>query len=141
MKFVRLLFLASAILITQYCFAKPTTPLVYEVNLNDRADDQFKVTLHVDGLTADNAIYQFASTAPGTYQIMDIGRYVRSFKAFDGKGRELKTKQISTNQWQFDQPQNVRTVQYSILETWDTPVNEHKPYNMCGTSIEKDHVL
>lgn len=141
MKFVRLLFLASAILITQYCFAKPTTPLVYEVNLNDRADDQFKVTLHVDGLTADNAIYQFASTAPGTYQIMDIGRYVRSFKAFDGKGHELKTKQISTNQWQLDQPQKVRTVQYSVLETWDTPINEHKPYNMCGTSIEKDHVL
>lgn len=141
MKSLRLLFLASAILITQSSFAKPTTPLVYEVNLNDRADDQFKVTLHVKGLTADNAIYQFASTAPGTYQIMDIGRYVRSFKAFDGKGRELKTKQISTNQWQLDQPQKVRTVQYSILETWDTPINEHKPYNMCGTSIEKDHVL
>ncbi|AKD54687.1 M61 family metallopeptidase [Spirosoma radiotolerans] len=141
MKPLRLLLLASAILIAQHSFAKPTTPLVYEVNLNDRANDQFKVTLHVAGLTADNAIYQFASTAPGTYQIMDIGRYVRSFKAFDGKGRELKTKQIATNQWQFDQPQNVRTVQYSILETWDTPVNEHKPYNMCGTSIEKDHVL
>ncbi|GAB3781108.1 peptidase M61 [Spirosoma horti] len=141
MKSLRLLLLASAILIAQHSFAKPTTPLVYEVNLNDRADDQFKVTLHVAGLTADNAIYQFASTAPGTYQIMDIGRYVRSFKAFDGKGRELKTKQIATNQWQLDQPQNVRTIQYSILETWDTPVNEHKPYNMCGTSIEKDHVL
>ncbi|GAB3791896.1 peptidase M61 [Spirosoma humi] len=141
MKSLRLLLLASAIFMAQHSFAKPTKPLVYEVNLNDRATDQFKVTLHLDGLTADNAIYQFASTAPGTYQIMDIGRYVRSFKAFDGKGRELKTKQISTNQWQLDQPQKVRTVQYSILETWDTPVNEHKPYNMCGTSIEKDHVL
>ncbi|SOD99579.1 M61 family metallopeptidase [Spirosoma fluviale] len=141
MKILRLLFLASSTLLFQFTTAKPTTPLVYEVNLNDRADDQFKVTLRVSGLTAANAVYQFASTAPGTYQIMDIGRYVRSFKAFDAKGRELKTQQVSTNQWQFDKPENVRTVQYSIAETWDTPVNEHKPYNMCGTSIEKDHVL
>lgn len=133
--------MVSATLFYQSASAKPTTPLVYEINLNDRADDQFKVTLHVSGLTADNAIYQFAATAPGTYQIMDIGRYVRSFKAFDAKGREVKTEQVSTNQWKFDQPKKVRTVQYSIAETWDTPVNEHKPYNMCGTSIEKDHVL
>ncbi|GAB3948130.1 peptidase M61 [Spirosoma harenae] len=121
--------------------AAPTTPLVYEVNLNDRVDDQFKVTLRVSGLTDNNAVYQFAATAPGTYQIMDIGRYVRSFKAFDGKGKEIKTEQISTNQWKFEKPAQVRTVQYSIAETWDTPVNEHKPYNMCGTSIEQDHVL
>ncbi|ADB39362.1 peptidase [Spirosoma linguale] len=141
MKILRLLLLASSTLLFQFSTAKPTTPLVYEVNLNDRADDQFKVTLRVSGLTAANAVYQFASTAPGTYQVMDIGRYVRSFKAFDAKGRELKTQQVSTNQWQFEKPENVRTVQYSIAETWDTPVNEHKPYNMCGTSIEKDHVL
>ncbi|GAB3543004.1 M61 family metallopeptidase [Spirosoma fluminis] len=128
-------------LFLQAIAAKPTTPLVYEVNLNDRADDQFKVTLHVNGLTADNAVYQFAATAPGTYQIMDIGRYVRSFKAYDAKDRELKTQQVSTNQWKLDQPQKVRTIRYSIAETWDTPVNEHKPYNMCGTSIENDHVL
>ncbi|MVM32106.1 peptidase [Spirosoma sp. HMF4905] len=141
MKIVRLFLLASATFFFQFSIAKPTTPLVYEVNLNDRADDEFKVTLHVNGLTAENAVYQFAATAPGTYQIMDIGRYVRSFKAFDAKGKEVKTTQVSTNQWKFDQPGKVRTVQYSIAETWDTPVNEHKPYNMCGTSIENDHVL
>lgn len=141
MKTLRLLFLCSAALAAHLSVAKPTTPLVYEINLNDRTDDLFKVTLRVSGLTEDNAVYQFASTAPGTYQIMDIGRYVRSFKAFDAKGKEVKTQQISTNQWKFDQPKNVRTVQYSIAETWDTPVNEHKPYNMCGTSIEQDHAL
>ncbi|MBD2753270.1 M61 family metallopeptidase [Spirosoma validum] len=141
MKIIRLLTLVSAMFLWQIAVAKPSLPLLYEINLNDRSDDQFKVTLHVNGLTTDNAVYQFAATAPGTYQIMNIGRYVRSFKALDAKGRELKTQQISTNQWKFDQPEKVRTVQYSIAETWDTPVNEHKPYNMCGTSIEQDHVL
>lgn len=133
--------LAAGLLLAQGALAKPKTPLIYDINLDDRANDQFKVTLHVDGLTPQNAIYQFASTAPGTYQIMDIGRYVRSFKAFDKKGRELKTEAVSTNQWKLDQPDQVRTIQYRIAETWDTPVKEHHPYNMCGTSIENDHVL
>lgn len=141
MQFLRLWLLASASLMATYAAAKPTPTLQYEVNLNDRKDDQFKVTLHVTGLTADNAVYQFASTAPGTYQVMDIGRYVRAFKALDGKGKEVATQQVSTNQWKLSQPEKVRTITYSIAETWDTPVTEHKPYNMCGTSIEADHVL
>ena len=137
----RLALLAAGLLLAHLALAKPKTPLLYQLNLNDRADDEFKVTLHVEGLTSDNAVFQFASTAPGTYQIMDMGRYVRSFKAFDKKGHELKTQAVATNQWKLDQPHKVRTIQYRIAETWDTPVQEHHPYNMCGTSIENDHVL
>ncbi len=93
--------------------------LVYQVNLNDRADDQFKVTLRIeDGhLSAKNAIYQFASTAPGTYQVMDMGRFVRSFKAFDKKGRELPTKNVSVNQWKIDKVEKVAKIEYNIAET------------------------
>ena len=121
--------------------AEPPGLLLYEVNLNDRADDQFKVTLHVEGLKPENAIYQFAATAPGTYQVMDVGRFVRSFQAFDKKGRELKTQQVSTNQWKIEQPEQVRQIQYHIAETWDTRVDKDVIYRMCGTSIEQDHVL
>ncbi|MDJ1501610.1 peptidase [Xanthocytophaga agilis] len=122
-------------------FAAPIHPLVYEVNLNDRADDLFKVTLQVKGLTKANAIYQFAVTAPGTYQIMDMGRYIRSFHSFDKDGRELKAVRLSTNQWQLSQPEKVRQIQYTIAETWDKPVTDHQIFTMCGTSLEEDHVL
>ncbi len=115
-------------------------PLIYEINLNERADDLFKVTLRVDDLTEKNAIYQFAATAPGTYQVMDIGRFVRSFSAFDKSGNELITKQISTNQWQIEQPALVHEIRYSIAETWDTPVDSNRVYPMAGSSIEDDHV-
>jgi len=121
--------------------APPARPLQYSDLLNDRADDQFKVTLRLNGLKPENAVYQFAATAPGTYQVMDIGRFVRSFKAFDKKGRELKTEQISTNQWKIDKPRKVREIRYSVADIWDTPVKEHPVYGMCGTSLEKDHAL
>lgn len=115
-------------------------PLMYEVNLNDRADDLFKVKLTVNDLKSENAIYQFASTAPGTYQVMDIGRYVRNFKALDAQGDTLKTEHLSINQWKIDEVERAREIRYSIAETWDTPVQEHRIYPMAGTSLEADHV-
>ncbi len=69
--------------------AAETEPLRYVIDLNDRSDDLFKVTLTVDDLGSENAVYQFASTAPGTYQVMNMGRFVRSFTAVDG-GRKSK---------------------------------------------------
>ena len=118
-----------------------TSTLAYAVDLNDRADDQFHVRMFVSGLGPDNAILQFASTAPGTYQVMDIGRYVRELNAFASDGTEVGVEQISTNQWRLDDPAAVAEVRYSIAETWDTPVDEHQVYPMAGTSIEDDHVL
>jgi predicted metalloprotease with PDZ domain len=115
--------------------------LGYAIDLNDRADDSFKVTAWVGGLTDANAIYQFAATAPGTYQVMDIGRYVRRFEAFDAAGRAVPVKRVSVNQWKLSDPARVRTLRYAISETWDTPVDQHQVYLMCGTSIERDHVL
>jgi predicted metalloprotease with PDZ domain len=113
----------------------------FYINLNNRADDLFKVTLIPEKLTEQNNIYQFASTAPGTYEIEDVGRYVRSFKAFDNKGNELASKQISTNQWELKDPVNTSKIVYTIAETWDTPMKENAVVPICGTSIEKDYVL
>ena len=115
--------------------------VTFNVNLLDRSDDTFKVQVITPTLTANNNIYQFASTAPGTYSVMDMGRFVKAFKAFDSKGNELETKQISVNQYELTYPEKVAKIEYQIAETWDTPVNQNKIYLMCGTSIENDHSL
>jgi predicted metalloprotease with PDZ domain len=120
--------------------APPAPTLSYSIDLNRRADDQFHVTLRVTGLGPSNAIYQFASTAPGTYQVMNIGRYVKAFAAYDARGRAVPVQQISVNQWKLSAPATVRTIRYSITETWDSPL-DHPIYRMCGTTIGVDNVL
>ena len=115
--------------------------VTFHVNLNDRSNDTFKVKVFPKDLSNENNIYQFAATAPGTYQTMDIGRFVRGFKAFDEDGRQVTTTQINTNQWKIVKPESVFKITYEVLETWDTPVDSNKIYMMCGTSIEDDHVL
>jgi predicted metalloprotease with PDZ domain len=124
----------------QAAVANPAPTLAYSIDLNRRADDLFHVTLRVTGLGPDNAIYQFASTAPGTYQVMNIGRYVKGFRAFDARGRAVPVEQVSVNQWKLSAPARVRTIRYAITETWDSPL-DHPIYRMCGTTIGADNVL
>jgi predicted metalloprotease with PDZ domain len=120
---------------------QPLPTMFYTLNLNDRADDQFKVKLSVSGLKPEHSVYQFASTAPGAYQVMNMGRYVRRFKAFDKAGKEVKTERVSVNQWKFADPTSVVEIQYAIAETWDSVVKENPIYEMCGSSLEQDHAL
>jgi predicted metalloprotease with PDZ domain len=135
--FVGLIFI---FLINSFNLSK-NNEIIFHVDLKNCADDKFKVTAFINGLKKSNDIYQFASTAPGTYQTMDIGRYVYDFKAFDEDGNEIKTTQISTNQYQISAPEKLEKITYSISETWDTSVDSNQIYRMCGTSIEDDHVL
>ena len=115
--------------------------LTYNVDLRERADDRFHVRLSVDGLPAGGDVLQFAATAPGTYQVMDVGRFVEGLSATGADGSEIPVEKISTNQWRIASPADVREISYRIAETWDTPVEEHTIYPMAGTSIESDHVL
>jgi len=111
------------------------------VDLKSNTGNLFNVTLIPEKLTEQNKIYQFASTAPGTYETMDMGRFVRSFKAFDASGKELETKNISTNQWELSDPVHTSKIEYSIADTWNNKVDKNPVMPMCGTTIEKDNVL
>lgn len=135
----RLLVIAALVLVTQAAGATPR--LRFTVNLHDRADSLFKVSLRVDGLRPDNAVFQFAATAPGTYQVMDIGRFVRRFQAFDGRGREIAAERIDTNQWRISEPARVREIRYAIAETFGSTNPVHRVYPMCGTALRPDHAL
>lgn len=117
------------------------TSFYYQIDLTDRSDDTFKVRMYVDNLSDDNKVYQFPATVPGVYDIFDIGRFVVSFKAFDEAGAELGAINISTNQWELSDPVATRMLEFEVKETFDTPVSEHRLYQMGGTSIENDHAL
>jgi predicted metalloprotease with PDZ domain len=118
--------------------------ITYHVQVTDQdiAADRFRVRLHLHApLGPENAILQFASTAPGTYQVMDVGRFVENLHAYDAQRNEIPVEQVSTNQWRIGDPTRVSEVSYEVAETWDKPVEEHRIYPMAGTSIEADHML
>ncbi len=137
----RISFISFLLVILLTAFSIITAQHKFYVNLNDRADDLFKVTLMPGKLGGENKIFQFAATAPGTYQIMDIGRFVKSFKAFDKNNSEIPVTNISLNQWEISNPSAVNKIVYEVEETWDSKIPKGQIYAMCGTSLEKDFIV
>jgi predicted metalloprotease with PDZ domain len=127
-----LIILTSSILYPQQKFI---------IDLSDTTTHIFNITLYPEPLTDKNKIYQFAASAPGTYEIMDIGRFVKSFHAFDNAGNEISTKNVSTNQWEISNPTQTKKIEYSVSDTWHPETKTHAIYLMSGTSLEKDKAL
>jgi predicted metalloprotease with PDZ domain len=119
----------------------PADYVTYEVNLNNRSEDRFKVIVSLPELSSSDNIFQFASTAPGLYSVTDVGRFIRDFRAFDKDGRPLGVEKISTNQFSLTDPENTTRIEYTSRDTWDTLYNGSVIAKMAGTSLEADHAL
>ncbi len=119
----------------------PADYVTYEVNLNNRSEDRFKVVVSLPPLTSSDNIFQFASTAPGLYSVTDVGRFIGDFRALDKNGHSLGVEKISTNQFRLSDPENTTRIEYTSRDTWDTLYNGSVIARMAGTSLEADHAL
>jgi len=132
----------SVLLIFSTLFGQNNDQVVhYEIDLTGPKDDLFHVTVYIDGLSAKNDIYNFVANAPGTYEVLDFGRFVKSFQAYDGNGKELGTTRLSTNRWRIRNSQNVNKIKYTIEDTNDSKVDLDMMYPMEGTGIQKDFII
>ncbi len=114
--------------------------LNYDVDITKIEADSFYVNLAVQGWTADSAIFQFAATAPGTYEVEDAGRFVGGFKAFDASGKELPAYKLGTNQYVIRNSQSLSKISYEMDDTYSSSLPA-LPAPMGGTNIEKDNAL
>lgn len=113
----------------------------YQVDITDPTDDLFHVTVLTENLSNENNIYNFASTVPGTYTILDFGRFVKTFVAYDKNGNEIATKRLGTNKWEISDPDDVVKIVYDIEDSFDADYTEHIIFPMAGTGIESDFAV
>jgi predicted metalloprotease with PDZ domain len=115
--------------------------ITYEVDVSKPQDDLFHITVFTEGLSSENNIYNLPSTVPGTYSILDFGRFVQSFKAYDKNSNELETEKISTNQWKINDPDKLAMLKYDSEDSFDANVKEHRVFRMEGTGIENNFIV
>jgi predicted metalloprotease with PDZ domain len=132
---------AAALYSIPTAYASDGDPIRFTIDMTGPSTDTFLVEVDVPRLGRSNDVYQFASTAPGAYQVMDIGRFVADFRAYDARGRRIEVTQVQTNQFKIERPRKVRRITYKVAETWDTQVRENPVFRMAGSSLEEDHAL
>jgi predicted metalloprotease with PDZ domain len=113
------------------------------IDLIDIQSDQVKVTVDVPKQTASTIAYHFPKIIPGTYAIADYGRYITDIKAFDEKGKELKTSRTDSNTVMIEDAKRLAKVSYLVNDTFDneadngTFTEEGKTiFSPAGTNIE-----
>jgi len=122
--------------------ANPDSPqVIYEVNVLHHQDDLFHVTIYTEGLKEENNIYNLPATVPGTYSLLNFGRFVTTFSAFDKDGNKLEVEQMSTNRWQISDVENLAKIKYDIEDTFDADITEHQVIPMAGTGINEDYIV
>ncbi len=114
--------------------------LRYSVDLANQADDLFHVTLNPPPLSDSDSIYSFTAFAPGVHQVLDFGRFVKSFEAFDKSGASVSTTRRSTNDWAISAPRRVTEIRYQMEDSFDAQVEKHVIYPMSGTGIEPEYI-
>ena len=121
--------------------ADPEEPLRYEVDLTGFEDDLFHVVAIPAGLTAEDRYFDFVAFAPGVHSVLNFGRFVQEVKAFDEAGNELGVEQRDMNRWELAEPTKVARIEYTIEDSFDTEIQEHRVLPCAGTGIEDDYVL
>lgn len=113
----------------------------YRIDATNLASDSFFVHLDVSGLEGDSAVFQFAATAPGTYQVLNVGRFVGGFQALDGEGRPLNVTRRGDNQFIIRPAAAIRSIHYQVEDSYDTEIREWPVYPMAGSNLENDNVV
>lgn len=111
----------------------------YSVNLNDVEENRLKVSMEVASSTystfKDTAVFQFPKTIPGTYAVLDYGKYISSFTALDSKKGNLTVVKSGENNFLIvGKP---KYISYEVKDTYHTKVKKNKIFEPAGTNIQK----
>ncbi len=108
----------------------------YTADLAACKKDQVSVQLICNHKGSDTAFFSFPMTIPGTYAVLDYGRYISGLKAFDSAGKALKVKKKGNNTFTIVPGKDVAKIQYLIDDSWEEKNKKTKIFEPAGTGFE-----
>lgn len=129
------LFFLLGILIGGNLFAQSYN---YSVDLNKTENDKVPVKLACFKQDEDVVKFSFPKTIPGTYATLNYGVYIEDFKALSEAGEELKVKKDGENTWIISGAKKLKTITYSVNDSWDSGIKKNKIFEPAGTNFEHD---
>ncbi len=110
--------------------------LQYSVSLTDVEKDEIQVILYPPTIQSQEIEFCFPMTIPGTYAVLDFGRFISSFKAFDQEGKKLKVKKSGKNCYRILNASALARITYQVEDTWDAKKRKNKVFEPAGTNFE-----
>lgn len=108
----------------------------FTANLADCKKDKISVQLSCSHKGGDTAFFNFPMTIPGTYAVLDYGRYISKLKAFDSKGTALKVSKKGNNTFVILPGNDVASISYIVDDSWEEKNKKTKIFEPAGTGFE-----
>lgn len=110
----------------------------FSVDLTKCIKDKLFVELITPEMESDEVIYRLPKIVPGTYEILNFGRFVSDFKAFDTTGKEMQVEKLDVNSWKIVGARKLNKLSYQVEDTWDTEIKEPYVFEPGGSNFEAD---
>jgi predicted metalloprotease with PDZ domain len=138
-------FLILFLFIFNVSFAQVPQNMTYQyfVNLVNVNEPVLKIELVTPKIEEETIIFRLPEMIPGTYRILDFGRYVNEVMAYDAQGNVMNVIRLDTNSWQIDNATNLYKLAYNAYPSFNDTLTDNYVYPMGGTNIEpgKNYVL
>ncbi|MFD2514072.1 peptidase M61 [Pontibacter locisalis] len=106
------------------------------LDLKNVTDDKVKVVINTPDVKENKITYIIPSVIPGSYAQKDYGRFISKFRAYDAKGRKLKTSQQGKNLFEISKAHKLARIEYLVDDTWDVNKDDNYIFQPGGTNID-----
>jgi predicted metalloprotease with PDZ domain len=76
-------------------------------------------------------------TVPGTYAVLDYGRYIENFTAIDKNNKPLPIKKSGNNSYIIQKANEIAKISYIVNDSWDAGTKKNKIFEPAGTNIQE----
>ncbi|MBA3972344.1 MAG: peptidase M61, partial [Bacteroidetes bacterium] len=108
----------------------------FSVDLTKCEKDKLLIELIAPDVNASEVVYRLPKIVPGTYEILNFGRFVSEFRATDSAGVELKIERIDVNGWKIFKADKLYKITYEVEDSWDTEIKEPYVFEPAGSNFE-----
>jgi len=109
----------------------------YSVNITETKEDKVKVQLTCPAVSRSEIMYHFPMTVPGTYAVLDYGRYIENFTAMDKNNKPLPVKKKGNNSYFIQKANEIQSISYLVNDSWDASTKKNKIFEPAGTNIQE----
>lgn len=127
------------LLFLNFCYVQAqNNAYSYTLDLSQTKEDKVKVELQCPAISTSKITYHFPMTVPGTYAILDYGRYIENFTALDKNNKPLPVKKSGNNSYIIQKANQIAKITYVVNDSWDAGTKKNKIFEPAGTNIQEN---
>lgn len=108
----------------------------YRIDIVNLTNDKIQIELNCPKINADEIIFSFPASIPGSYMMLNYGNLIENFEALDADGKKLVTKKVNDNSYQIKLAKHLTKIRYVADDSYDSKFG-YEIRRQAGTNFDE----